>query len=358
MTIDYSTMTYENILDRCLSRVSSNVDKREGSIIYDAIAPAAAELAMMYATLSAEMDRAFPDTATDVDLTNKAKERSVFRLPATASVRKALMIGAEVPIGSRFSGGDVNYVVTAKIKDGEYQVTAEELGNIGNEYSGILFPIDHVNGLTSATLTDVLIYGEDEESNDSLRSRYYDSLNTEAFGGNEADYRAKMEKIAGVGACKVFPVWNGGGTVKLVITDSSGGVPSAELIQSVQQEIDPPGLQGQGKGWAPIGHTVTVQGVTGKTVNVAFKLTFEPGYDWNGVESSVKAAVQAYLSDTIDTWADTEAIVLRISQLDAKILNVTGVLDIANTTLNGAATNLVLASTEIPLLGTVTNNAT
>ena len=38
----YENMTFENIMDRCLSRVSASVDKREGSIVYDAIAPAAA----------------------------------------------------------------------------------------------------------------------------------------------------------------------------------------------------------------------------------------------------------------------------------------------------------------------------
>ena len=105
----YEEMTYERIMSRCLARVPGTVDKREGSIIYDAIAPAAAELAILYSTLSTEMDRAFPDTAADVDLTNKAKERGVFRLPASAAVRKGVFKGTsgymDIPIGSRFSVG-------------------------------------------------------------------------------------------------------------------------------------------------------------------------------------------------------------------------------------------------------------
>ena len=40
----YENMTFENIMDRCLSRVAASIDKREGSVVYDAIAPAAAEL--------------------------------------------------------------------------------------------------------------------------------------------------------------------------------------------------------------------------------------------------------------------------------------------------------------------------
>ena len=48
----YETQTFETIMDRCLSRVSSSVDKREGSVIYDALAPACAELATLYTELS------------------------------------------------------------------------------------------------------------------------------------------------------------------------------------------------------------------------------------------------------------------------------------------------------------------
>ena len=37
----YEKMTYESILQKMLNMVSDDVDKREGSIIYDALAPAA-----------------------------------------------------------------------------------------------------------------------------------------------------------------------------------------------------------------------------------------------------------------------------------------------------------------------------
>lgn len=73
----YENMTFENIMDRCLSRVAASIDKREGSVVYDAIAPAAAELAIMYIELAYLLDRAFPDTEEGDDLTLKCQERSV-----------------------------------------------------------------------------------------------------------------------------------------------------------------------------------------------------------------------------------------------------------------------------------------
>ena len=77
---------------------------------------------------------------------------------------------------------------------------------------------------------------------------------SQAFGGNIADYKNKVELLPGVGAVKVFPVWNGGGTVKIVLVDSEWSVPSSELVEEVQEAIDPVGTQGTGVGLAPIGH--------------------------------------------------------------------------------------------------------
>lgn len=358
----YENMTFENIMDRCLSRVSDSVDKREGSVIYDAIAPAAAELAIMYIELGTIMDRAFPDTAADVDLTKKAQERGVFRQPATFAVRKGYFENAqgggfEVPIGTRFSGGDINYTVTERIAAGQFKLTAETAGTVGNVYFGTLFPIDFVDGLASATLADVLIPGEDEETDDDLRQRYYETLDSQAFGGNIADYKKKVELLQGVGAVKVIPVWNGGGTVKIILFDSEWGVPSSELVESVQADVDPVGHQGEGLGIAPIGHVVTVSGVTGVTIDVSFTLTFASGVTWESVQTEVQAAIQNYFEDLAKVWADSESLIVRVGQIETKILNVEGVIDITGTTINGGTANISLDADSIPVLGVVTNGA-
>lgn len=364
--MNYSEMTFERILARCLDRVPGSVDKREGSIIYDAIAPAAAELAILYSVLSAEMDRAFPDTAEGIDLTNKAKERGVFRQSATQAVRKGTFTGSggnmDVPIGSRFSGGAVNYEVTKKTSLGVFELTAEEAGTAGNAYFGQLIPIDYIDGLATATLGDVLIPGEDEEDDDTLRARYMQSLKSTAFGGNQAQYKELVKAMAGVGSVKVFPVWDGGGTVKLVIVDSSGAVPSSTLISTIQTAVDPEVNAGKGIGLAPIGHVVTVEAATGQTINVAFTLTLADGVLWSTVQASVQTAIQAYFDDLIASWENSDALIVRISQIESRILDIEGIVDITGTTLATATTaattnNLTLAAVEIPILGTVTNNA-
>ena len=356
----YENMTFENIMDRCLSRVSSSVDKREGSIVYDAIAPAVAELAIMYIELSCLMDRAFPDTETGVDLTKKCQERSVFRTAATYAVRRGYFersngAGCDVEIGSRFSGGGINFAATKRTAPGQYELTAETPGVVGNEYIGNLFPIDYVPDLAAARIADILIPGEDEESDDALRARYFESLKSQAFGGNIADYKEKVGLQNGVGAVKVIPVWNGGGTVKVIIVDSEWGVPSPELVKAVQEAVDPVGTPGVGLGLAPIGHVVTVEGVEGTAINVSFSLTFDSGVTWPTVKGNVESAIRAYFGELAQEWADADGLVVRVSQIETRVLDVAGVIDVAGTMINGAASNLSLTTNAIPVLGVVTN---
>lgn len=124
-------------------------------------------------------------------------------------------------------------------------------GEAGNTLSGRLIPIEYVAGLTKAQLVELLIPGEDEEDTEHLRERYLTSFRSQAFGGNVQDYLDKVGAIAGVGGCKVYPVWNGGGSVRVVVIDSTFAPPKQTLIDAVQEALDPKGSSGQGYGIAP-----------------------------------------------------------------------------------------------------------
>jgi uncharacterized phage protein gp47/JayE len=355
----YEDQTYEAILQRMLDRVSDSLDKREGSIIYNALTPTAAELAQVYIELREVENRTYADRAVNEDLRRRAAERGIIKKVATPAIRKGIFTGNggipfNPPLNSRFSGDGLNFIVKEKIADGEFRLECETAGEIGNSYIGQILPIQYIEGLETANLTDVLIPGEEEESNESLRQRYFASLESQSFGGNIADYKDITNKLPGVGGTKVYPAWNGGGSVKLVIIDSTFSKPSSVLIDEVQTAIDPLGNQGQGLGLAPIGHIVTVAGVEEMVINVVTSLTYQDGYTWNDVKPGVENAITEYLLELSKTWADNNNLVVRISQIEAKVLNVTGVLDIQNTKINGVAQNFVLTDTEIPVLGEVT----
>jgi uncharacterized phage protein gp47/JayE len=348
----YKDKTFERIMSDMLDTVPDDIDKREGSIIYNALAPAAIELKKMYIQLDVIMNETFIDTASRKYLIKRAYERGIIPFPAKKAVLKGVF-NMDVPIGSRFSLESLDYVVLEKIAgDGHnYKMECETAGEVGNSQLGRLIPIEFIQGLTTAKLTEILIPGEEEEDTAAIRERYLDSLSTEAFGGNQEDYRQKVNRIQGVGGVRVYPAWNGGGTVKLEIIDSNYGVPSGTLINTVQTAIDPSQNAGKGMGIAPIGHVVTVTAVAEETINIAFTIQYEQDWDFEAIKSYIFEAIDDYFLELKKIWEDATNLIIRISQLETRVLDINGVLDITGTTINGKASNHVVNG--IPKRGAV-----
>ena len=354
----YEDISFESILQRMLDRIPATMDKREGSIIYDALAPAAAELMMAYLELNSMLDEGFADTASLDYLVKMAAEKGITHKQATNAILKAVSTPStlELEIGSRFSLNTLNYVITEKIADGEYKAQCETAGVIGNSYFGNLIPVNYIQGLQTIEITELLISGEDEEDVDALRERYFAALESQAFGGNIADYRNKTLEIQGVGGVKVTPAWNGGGTVKLTIISSTFGVPSPELVETIQETFDPVGHGGEGHGLAPIGHIVTVERVESETVDITTDITYKTGWSWDACASHIKNAIDSFFLEMSKEWDSTDQLIVRISQLEAKILNCEGVVDITNTKVNGSSSNLYLTAAKIPVRGAINGN--
>lgn len=396
----YENTTYETIRDRMLARVPDRFDKREGSVIWDTHSPAAIELQILYLELDNILKEAYGDSASREYLILRCRERGIAPRQATHAVLKGVFVPADIEVsGQRFNIGDRNYVVTERIADGEYRVRCESPGRVGNQYLGNMIPVEYIQGLQTAELTELLIPGEDEEETEELRSRYFDSFDDHAFGGNRTDYLEKTNAIPGVGRTKVTRVWNTdispaemipkesverwydstketlsgevrdwlnsvfraakekklttGGTVLLTIINSEFCAASETLVQKVQTAMDPEVNAGEGYGLAPMGHVVKVESAKERKVTVKASLIFEPGYGWNNLQGLLEEAVSDYLLELRKEWADASYLVVRISQIDTRLLNVQGVLDVQNTSINGVMSNLSLEKYEIPVLGGV-----
>ena len=355
----YEEITYEVLLKTMLSAAKDsnpNIDTREGSVVWYGLAPAAVEMKNLYLALDEMLDETFADTASRECLVRRAAERGLSPYPAEKAVAEGVFTPASlsVPIGARFGRDGVYFRTAGKTADGVYRLECDTAGEAGNVSPGALLPVDYIDGLGTATLTEILIPGEDEEDTEAFRKRYFSAMDTKAYGGNAADYREKVGALAGVGGVKVEPAWNGGGTVRLVLIDSDYHVPSEELIASVQAAVDPAGLEGEGAGIAPIGHVVTVAGVSPEEIAIAVSITYQDGWDWEDIKPYAEAAVDDYFAELAKSWADADPpLVVRISQIETRLLNLTGVLDVGGTTLNGTAENLVLGSNEIPERGAI-----
>lgn len=349
----YEDVTYEVILKRMLDKVKSQtpgIDTREGSIVYDALAPAAAELQNLYIQLDWMADQSFADSQNREYLVRRCAERGIIPSPASKAVLKG-EFNQDVPVGARFSLGILNFAAVGKIGDGVYQMECESYGIQGNQNLGMMVPIEYIKGLTKAELTEVLIPGEDEEETEHLRKRYFASLNSQAYGGNIADYKEKVNSITGVGGVKVFPAWNGGGTVKLVMISSEYKTPSRELVAFVQETVDPLQNTGKGYGLAPIGHVVTVAGAGETKIDIATRLTYQTGWDYQRCEEAILEAVDRYLDELNRTWEDSQMTVVRVSRIESRLLDVEGIMDAADTVINGKSGNFQLPADSIAVRG-------
>ena len=375
--------TYEYLMSLALSFVSDDKDKREGSVIYDTIAPFCQVLAAGAVQLRNFYKETYAVTATGTDLDNRVAEQGIKRYQATNAVKRIMLEDANgkpvsVPMGARFSTvsdtNPVNYAVTSVysidgvVVPGSYEATCEEAGVIGNEYSGNLVNITFIQGLASATMSTTLVPARDQETDEELRTRYFESLNMKAFGGNIADYRMKLEEMSGVGAVQIYPTWAGGGTVKLSIVDPQYNPCSDEFVSAVQVAVDPEnaeGETGQGLGAAPIGHKVTIVTPEEVTLNVSATVTLGTGYSLGQVEEPIKEALTEYIYSLKQEWAEANSMNVYscdvfLARVSAAIITVPGVANVTDVLLNDKAADIYLTETattqQLPKLGEVIIN--
>lgn len=329
-------MTYEELLRAMLNQVPNNVDKREGSVIYDALAPCAYFLAQQSFQLENYIDLVFPDTAVGEYLDRAVAAFGLTRKPASAAVRKMITTGA-VPVGSRWGIESLVYVVTAEITDTEYEVECEILGDIGNQHTGSMQPISNIVEVT-AELKDVIMAGTDEETDDALRIRFLQKVRLPATSGNAYHYKLWALEVPGIGDAKVFPLDQGPGTVTVLIVDSEKKVDAslesvvAEYLETVR----------------PIGANITVNSPSAVAINVSAGITLDGSKTKDDVLQAFRISLNAYLKGLV--FADYRVSYARIGSL---LLSTDGVQDYDNLTLNGSMANVIIADKAIPVIGTV-----
>ena len=333
----FEAFTYDVILEDMLSRVGSNVDKREGSVIYDALAPCAYHLAQNYFYLDVFFDLVSGDTAVDIFLDRVVTDYGISRKVATYAIRKIITSG-EVDIGTRWGINDTSYTITSLLSENVYSATCEQLGELGNSYSGVLENIDNVSGIT-ATLTDIILSGENVETDDALRTRFYAQVQSAGTSGNKYDYRNWALEVPGCGDAKVYPLWDGAGTVKVLVVDENmtidAAIPGAvaDYIETVR----------------PIGAIVTVVSPASLSINITANITLNGTKTLADVQVAFMTSLTTYLQETV-----FEVYSVSYAKIGSLLLAAAGVEDYDTLQVNGGTANITIGDTQMPICGTVT----
>jgi len=349
----FDNKTLNNIMIDLKDTVKGDMDIREGTLIDHAFRGAAAEFEQAYIGLGLIDQNGYAETADREHLILRAKERGIEPLPASNAVWKA-EFNIDVELNTRFSAKELTYICTKKIEPGKYRIMCEQSGTRGNVKQKDLIPIEHIDGFESGELTELLIPARDDEGTEDFRIRYISTVSAaQAFGGNRAQYKAVMHEIDGVGACKIYRVTQNERRIKIYFLDSQYKTPSDTLVSDVQEIIDPVENQGDGAGKAAIFHVVDIYPCISKTVEIEANIMIDTGYLWEDLLSGIEKEIDRYFGELAKGWESEEHIIVRILKINAAITNVTGVVDVQNTALNGKNENLLLDPNAIPVRGEI-----
>lgn len=367
--------TKETIQNRMLSNISDELDKSEGSFPYDLTKANSIEFENQDKKIDKVKQKLSIENLKGEELEQRVYERTGIKKKqatySTTTVTVSGQEGAKINIGDLVASDTVNFIAQEiKTIDAagqlEVLVECEKAGSIGNVPTGAIkyFPVT-ISGLTSVINTEAITNGYDAENDESLLERYYERIRTPATSGNKWHYRNWAKEVTGVGDCKVFPLWDGDNTVKVVIIDSNKQPASIELVNKVQNHIDPKGeylesenrwtLWGTGEGEAPIGAFCTVSSAVPKILDINFIVDKDTSIDDAIRQQSVEENISTYIKAlAFETDDNNIPIPVSYNKTGSIILDSKGIKDYSDLNINGLKENIILTDEEVPILGGVT----
>lgn len=348
----------ETIHKEMMDAISNEYQKSEGSFPFDATKPAAIQLEKVYSEVDEVREKLNIDNLKGDELEMRVYQRTgIKRKQATKATEYVEVIGQKasmINVGDKVAADTIFYsaVESAILNDeGKATVLVEcDLdGSAGNVPVGAirLLPVT-LSGIVSVVNHVPFTNGYDAESDEDLLKRYYERILTPATSNNKYHYRNWAKEVVGVGDAKVFPLWDGPNTVKVVIVDANMQPATQELIDKVQDHIDPGGT-GLGDGQSSLGAFCTVVSATTKAINISFTATLAQGYTKELASENVGKKVTAYLKEVA-----FEQGVISYGRIGYEILESEGIIDYENLIVNESTSNIPVNEEEIAILGGVT----
>jgi len=331
----FANENFKTIMNRMLQRMSSKYDKREGSTIWDMLAPVAAEIENEYVSMNEVLQASFLGTSYGTYLDLVGLDHGVYRFQpnkSTVTLKFTASSAITIPKAFRVSTGDPNplifitddevgpFKLVNSVYVGEVKATSQLQGSKYNVLPNTITTL--IGSLTDLdTVTNELAAtgGRDEEPDGSYKSRIIRRVREPSHGGNQSDYILWAQDVPGVGKVSIQPLINGAGTVGVHILDNEDGIPTTSLVNAVQNYIDPEDVRGMGEGTAPIGARAFVQSATLALINVRVSIALSSG----AIGSEVTEAIKNNLTEYMKTLEIGEKVIY--FSIASVIQNTTGV---------------------------------
>lgn len=339
--------TPETIKASILERIGTELQTREGSYTNDLLSPVSFELWRWCMTLEELVHAFYVDGNSGSYLDKHAALLGLVRklgTKARAVIRFTGRDGVTVPAGTAFfdvEGLEYDLLYDAVIRDGEAEgyLQAAETGERYNAGAGEITRIlRNIPGLESWT-NEAAQGGTDPESDGTLFERIDYRRKNPSTSGNEHHYVEWALACDGVGAAKVTGLWAGPGTVRVLLV----GYDRQPVDQAV---VDAAAAYIQTQ--RPVGADVTVMSAASTPISVSAAVTLAPGADLEVVRGDFVSKLDTYLKEL-----SFESYVVYVSRIASLLMDVEGVLDYTELTINGGAANVAIAETAVPVIGEV-----
>lgn len=339
--------SFDAILTSVKERLAvSNLDTAEGSYSDTLIRAVGMEIANCYFDQAALIPIAFVDETSGAYIDKRASEYGLTRKPGTRAAAAVTFAGADgaiIPAGTAVQTQDglvfhTDVDVTIAAGTASAAVTAEAVGIVYNVAENAITTLQNSIGIT-VTSSAAAAGGTDPESDAALLARLSAIWQKPATSGNANQYEAWALEVEGIGGAKIWPTWNGPGTVKVVVVDSAMAPPTEEKVQAVAEYIE---------ALRPICAAVTVEAATQTIIHVAAAVQTD--------SSTTPATVQEQFAQLLDDYCRSLAFqsqTVVYNRIAYMLLSIPGVTDFTALTVNDGTVNITLADNAVPVLGTV-----
>lgn len=350
-------ITSEEIIARMKADLKNPPNKIEGSFASDNIQAVGKELERYYNLLEYLDSQHYIETAEGDALDKKANDVGVFRKQPTKATGFVTFLGTNgtfIPAGLTVASDAFSYITTrsGRIENGQcvLPIEAVEPGILSNIPAGSIYKFRSTPGIREVTNVKPISNGTDLETDANLRARTQMRVRYPGTSGNQHHYMHWAMEVEGVGRVKVFPLWDGPGTVKVSILDSNQQVANEDLIKKVQYHIDHEGER-MGEALAPIGALLTVSTAKTKGLNIKAKINMveDMYYTEDMIAETLKTALQLYIDENISYKTQR----LTVAKVIDILYTLDGVLDIIELTVNDRSDSISFGPEEVPIVESV-----
>ena len=329
--------SYETIKQRILDSIVIDIDKREGSFTNNMISPVVEELAKAYINMEDILSLGFIDDSFDTYLDKRVSEFGVYRkegIKAIGEIKVEGKDGATITNGTLIKANDLYFTVLNDIElpnENILYVEANEAGYKYNLLANTEFELVEKNDKVTRLVNEVeFTNGVDVESDEDLRKRFVKVVNNPSTSGNKNHYEEWALETNGVGRAIVYPLWNGNGTVKVMIIGNDNKPVTEDIIENCKLYIEEN---------MPIGCQLTV--ITPSLLNVSVKASIElkEGYILEDIQTDFKTSLNEYLKGVT-----TE---LTYSKVYGLLVNHSGVEDVTEFKINDSNVNISISEDKI-----------